>query len=94
MSEYKVQLLWKRYSLDFNIKNFNRDHIIQFHSGSQKKLSSAPQYFGNPQFANPEEFFVSSLSSCHMLTFLAIISMKNWIVDEYEDYPIGYLEKK
>jgi organic hydroperoxide reductase OsmC/OhrA len=42
---------------------------------------------------NPEEAFVTSVSSCHMLTFLAICAKKKLVVDRYEDAATGILEK-
>jgi organic hydroperoxide reductase OsmC/OhrA len=42
---------------------------------------------------DPEEAFVASLSSCHMLTFLAIACKQKFVLDSYEDEAIGYMEK-
>ena len=36
---------------------------------------------------------VGSLSSCHMLTFLALAAGRKLVVDSYEDDAIGVLEK-
>jgi organic hydroperoxide reductase OsmC/OhrA len=36
---------------------------------------------------------VAALSSCHMLTFLAIASKKGFVVDDYRDEAVGVLEK-
>lgn len=55
--------------------------------------SSAPQYHGNPELANPEEGLIAALSSCHMLTFLAIAALKRLKVDSYEDLASGELGK-
>jgi organic hydroperoxide reductase OsmC/OhrA len=42
---------------------------------------------------DPEEAFVAALSSCHLLTFLAIAARRRLVVDDYSDEAIGYLEK-
>jgi organic hydroperoxide reductase OsmC/OhrA len=42
---------------------------------------------------DPEEAFVASLSSCHMLFFLDIAAKSGYVVDEYTDAAIGYMEK-
>ena len=55
--------------------------------------SAAPAYLGNPQLVDPEEAFIASLSSCHMLTFLAIASRKRLVVESYIDEATGWLEK-
>lgn len=55
--------------------------------------SAAPAYLGNPKNVNPEEAYVASLSSCHMLTFLAIACKQKFVLDEYTDEAIGHMEK-
>ena len=42
---------------------------------------------------DPEEAFVASLSSCHMLTFLAIACKKQYSIDEYRDEAVGVMAK-
>ena len=42
---------------------------------------------------DPEEAFLASLSSCHMLTFLAIAAKRKLTLDSYTDEAAGYLEK-
>jgi organic hydroperoxide reductase OsmC/OhrA len=42
---------------------------------------------------NPEEQFVAALSSCHMLTFLAVAAKKRFVVESYEDDASGVLER-
>jgi len=55
--------------------------------------SAAPAYLGDPKNVDPEEAFVASLSSCHMLTFLAIACKQKFVLDEYVDDAIGQMEK-
>ena len=57
------------------------------------QASAAPAYLGNPKLVDPEEAFVASLSSCHMLTFLAIACKKKFVLDEYVDDAVGIMEK-
>ena len=57
------------------------------------EASANPTYLGNPNFVDPEEAFVASLSSCHMLTFLAIAAKKKFVLDEYMDDAVGHMEK-
>ena len=54
---------------------------------------AAPAYLGNPANVDPEEAFVASLSSRHMLTFLAIACKQKFVLDSYEDDAIGHMEK-
>src|ERR1044071_6041954 len=55
--------------------------------------SAAPAYLGDPKRVDPEEAFVASISSCHMLTFLAIACKKRFVLDEYHDDAVGHMEK-
>jgi organic hydroperoxide reductase OsmC/OhrA len=57
------------------------------------EASANPTYLGNPKLVDPEEAFVASLSSCHMLTFLAIAAKKKFVLDEYADDAVGHMEK-
>ena len=57
------------------------------------QASAAPAYLGNPKSVDPEEAFVASLSSCHMLTFLAVAAKKKFVLDEYVDEAVGHMEK-
>lgn len=65
----------------------------RFENGVETLASAASAYLGNPQRVDPESAFVAELSSCHMLTFLALASNKGFVVDSYDDNAIGRLEK-
>lgn len=93
MSEHKVGLEWKRESERFTYDTYNRDHVVVFEGGARMSASAAPAYRGNPAFVNPEDAFVAALSSCHMLTFLAVAAKKRFVVDRYSDQAVGFLEK-
>jgi organic hydroperoxide reductase OsmC/OhrA len=93
MSEHKIGLEWKRASERFTYDTYNRDHVVTFEGGAQVSASAAPAYRGNPALVNPEGAFVAALSSCHMLTFLAVAAKKRFVVDHYSDDAVGYLEK-
>jgi organic hydroperoxide reductase OsmC/OhrA len=54
--------------------------------------SSAVEFGGNPDRADPEEMFVASLSSCHMLWFLALARAERVRVTSYEDEPEGVVD--
>lgn len=93
MSEYRVTIGWKRDSAGFGYDEYNREHTWSFDEGIQVRASAAPAYRGRPDCVDPEEAFVASLSSCHMLTFLAIASRKRLVVDSYKDDAVGFMEK-
>ena len=93
MSEHSIGLEWKRESEKFTYDTYNRDHFVTFQGGARMPVSAAPAYRGNPALVNPEEALVAALSSCHMLTFLAVAAKKRFVVDRYSDHAVGYLEK-
>lgn len=93
MSEHRARISWKRISADFSYENYNREHSWSFPGGGSIQASAAPQYKGDPACVDPEEALVAAISSCHMLTFLAIAAKKNLLVESYQDEAVGYLEK-
>jgi len=94
MTEHHAKVRWKRTSADFTYDTYNRAHEIAFKNGAiVLAASSAPEFKGEPDRANPEEAYVAALSSCHMLTFLAICARKRLTIDSYEDDAVGVLER-
>jgi len=93
MSEHKVTLKWERRGAEFSYQKYPRDHSWSFDGGHTMTATAAPAYLGNPANVDPEEAFVASLASCHMLTFLAIACKQKFVLDSYEDQAIGYMEK-
>jgi organic hydroperoxide reductase OsmC/OhrA len=93
MSEHKATIEWKRQTADFAYETYNRDHDWTFDAGIRVRASAAPAYLGSESCVDPEEAFVASLSSCHMLTFLAIACKKRINVESYRDPAVGILEK-
>ena len=94
MSEHHASVAWKRTSADFTYDSYNRAHEMRFkHGAIVLASSSAPAFRGDADRVDPEEAFVASLSSCHMLTFLAICARKRITIESYEDDAVGWLEK-
>ncbi|WP_144213430.1 OsmC family protein [Shewanella donghaensis] len=82
---FKLTVKWQADHFDHAAPEFNRDHQIEFGSGQVVQASSAPEYKGNEANVNPEESLLAALSSCHMLTFLAIAHLKRLTVETYVD---------
>ncbi|HEY5048050.1 MAG TPA: OsmC family protein [Rhizomicrobium sp.] len=94
MSEHRATIQWKRASADFAYDSYNRAHEIVFKGGAIRlAASAAPAFKGDAGRVDPEEAYVASLSSCHMLTFLAICARSRLTVDAYDDDASGTLEK-
>jgi len=80
---FKLTLDWQPSASEEG--EFSRDHQVHFGSGQTIQASSAPEYKGNADKINPEESLLAALSSCHMLTFLAIAHLKRLPVASYID---------
>ena len=93
MSEHTATIEWRRETPDFAYETYNRDHDWSFDGGITVRASANPAYLGSATCVDPEEAFVASLSSCHMLTFLALAAKARYIVDGYRDQAVGVLEK-
>lgn len=93
MSEYKATISWHRQSADFKYETYNRAHEWRFEGGVVVPATAAPAYRGEPNRVDPEAALVASLSSCHMLTFLALAARKRFTVDAYEDEAVGVMTK-
>ena len=98
MSEYQVHVSWQRQSNEkFTDNSYSRAHQWVFDGGAVVQASSAPQIVPLPysvaENVDPEEAFVASLSSCHMLFFLSIAAKHQFVVDAYTDDAVGILGK-
>jgi organic hydroperoxide reductase OsmC/OhrA len=68
-----------------------RAHTVEL-AGQTLSASSAPEFGSDPDKADPEEMFVASLASCHMLWFLALARAEGIRVTSYEDSPEGKMD--
>ena len=97
MSEHKAIISWKRTSPDFLKGKYSREHHWTFDGGLTIPASPSPSVvpvpYSNPAHVDPEEAYVASISSCHMLTFLYVASRQGFQVDSYEDEAVGAMAK-
>ena len=93
MSEHRATIDWQRGEAEFRYETYPRDHVWRFEGGVEVPASAAPDFLGAAARVDPEEAFVAALSSCHMLTFLALAARKRLAVESYRDRAVGFLEK-
>jgi organic hydroperoxide reductase OsmC/OhrA len=75
-------------------KAYGRDHDILVAGKPTMILGTAdPAFLGDAERWNPEELLVASLSQCHMLSYLALCSLKGVAVTAYEDAAHGVLRE-
>ncbi|WP_210497255.1 OsmC family protein [Microvirga antarctica] len=94
---YTATVLWSRNGESFSDGRYSRGHVWRFDGGIEVAASSSPSVVPLPMSradaVDPEEAFVAALSSCHMLTFLAVAGKKRFTVDRYEDRATGLMTK-
>lgn len=97
MSHYTAQLVWERHGADFAANRYSRRHVLRFDGGAEVPASSSPQVvplpWSDPAGVDPEEAFVASLASCHMLWFLSIAAKAGYVVERYTDAAEGEMAR-
>ena len=97
MSQYTTLVHWERGDQPFLNNRYSRAHLWRFDGGIEVPASSSPTVvplpFSRADAIDPEEAFVASLSSCHMLWFLSLAAKGGYIVDSYEDRAVGVMAK-
>lgn len=94
MGEHRIALRWSDGGKPFTYESYPREHEIVFKDGQALTASASPAYRGDGVHGDPEDMLVAALSSCHMLSFLAICAKKKITVQSYEDDAVGFLEKE
>jgi organic hydroperoxide reductase OsmC/OhrA len=97
MSEHKAIIKWTHSQGEFLKGTYSREHTWTFDGGMTIPASPSPTAvrppFSNPANVDPEEAFVASISSCHMLTYLYVASKKGFELASYEDEAVGTMTK-
>jgi len=93
MSDLSINLNWDLSGKDFIPGVYSADHIITINNEISISSSSAPEYGGNKNKLNPEQGLVAAMSSCHMMTFLALAAKMKWPVLNYSDKAIASIGK-
>jgi len=99
MSTYTATIRWSRTGEgDFSKGQYSRAHQWAFDGGAVVPASPSPHIvpapWNDPAGVDPEEAFVASLSSCHMLFFVDFARRAGFVLDEYADEAEGELEKR
>ncbi|MFY2824213.1 OsmC family protein [Ruegeria sp. MALMAid1280] len=93
MSEISIDLHWNRVEPELKPGAYTAEHNVQLNNGYDIQVDAAPDYGGDPGCTNPEQALASALSSCHMLTFLALAAKAGWPVASYHDHVVAHLGK-
>ena len=97
MAHYTTDITWERGEQDFVRGRYSRAHRLRFDGGVEMPGSSSPHVVPLPwsvaAAVDPEEMFVASIASCHMLWFLSIAAKHRYCVDSYRDHAVGEMGK-
>ena len=93
MSDLNIELNWELGDHELSFGKYLTDHKIKINEHISFLGSSASAYGGNINNMNPEQALAAAMSSCHMMTFLALAAKMKWPVIKYEDKAIAYLGK-
>ncbi len=95
VASFSAEVVWERAGAAFTDGGYSRRHRWRFDQGLEVPASAAPSSVAPPLSAedavDPEEAFIASLASCHMLFFLALAAKKGLVIDRYVDRPDGAL---
>lgn len=97
MSEHKATIQWNFSGQNFLKGQFSREHTWAFDGGATVPASASPSVVPAPWSSaaavDPEEAFIASLASCHMLTFVWLASRAGFQIDSYRDEAVGTMSK-
>lgn len=95
MQTHTATVSWERGGAPFTDNRYSRAHRWRFDGGAEVKGSSSPHVvpvpLSDPAGVDPEEAFIASLSSCHMLWFLSLAAARGLVVESYRDDAVGQL---
>ena len=97
MSEHRAHVVWEQAGGPFAKRQYSRAHSWSFDGGvtipAAASLSAVPAQFTDPSAVDPEEAYVASVSSCHLLSFLPLAALAGFEVLRYEDDAVGRMTK-
>ena len=93
MNNLSIELNWVLGNGELSFGKYSTDHKIKVNDETIINASSAPDYGGNPNNLNPEQALAAAMSSCHMMTFLALAAKMKWPILEYKDKAVAYIGK-
>ncbi|RRT88682.1 OsmC family protein [Empedobacter falsenii] len=69
---FKVALNWikKEPQTDSSTRIYTKSHHISIEGKPDLEVSAAKTFKGDPNLYNPEDLLLSSLTSCHMMSYL------------------------
>ena len=91
---FKASLTWRKTDKEINSskKVYEKSHTISIAGKPQLSISAAKAFKGDPALYNPEDLLLSSLMSCHMMSYLYVCATHNIELVSYADNAVATLE--
>lgn len=93
MSELSIDLSWERTTPELRPGAYSAAHTVRYNDRYELDSDAAPDYGGDAERVNPEQSLAAAVSSCHMMTFLALAAKMKWPVASYRDHAVAHLGK-
>ena len=90
---HSIELEWKLGKNKLEFGKYLTDHKVILNENISIEAGSSPDYGGSDKNINPEQKLAAAVSSCFMMTFLALAAKMKWPVVSYKDKAISYLGK-
>lgn len=93
MSALSISLQWQRSTPELKPGSYSNAHRVTYSDLHSVDVDAAPDWGGDPAHTNPEQALAAAVSSCHMMTFLALAAKAGWPVASYQDHATAELGK-
>ena len=90
---HSIKIIWDLGDQELSPGNYLTDHKVILNENLTIDGGSSPDYGGSVSNINPEQKLAAAISSCFMMTFLALAAKMKWPVKNYKDKAISYLGK-
>jgi organic hydroperoxide reductase OsmC/OhrA len=92
---YKAHLIWDGNNGDgtTNYATYGRQHRIVIEGKPELAVTADVAFRGEADKHNPEDLFLAAISSCHMLSYLALCAKYKINVLAYEDVATGMMKE-
>ena len=90
---HSIEIIWDLGDQELSPGKYLTDHKVILNENLTIDGGSSPDYGGSVSNINPEQKLAAAVSSCFMMTFLALAAKMKWPVKNYKDKAISYLGK-
>ena len=90
---HSIEIIWDLGDQELSPGKYLTDHKVILNDNLTIDAGSSPDYGGSVSNINPEQKLAAAVSSCFMMTFLALAAKMKWPVKNYKDKAISYLGK-